>query len=290
MMTTVLILRIAGAHAQDIIYTSIGGSIKAKVLEVDDQTVKYRLFDMPDGPIYSIPKTQVLVIAYPNGHNDTFQQSESAPADNTAKQNTVTKTAPCRTGLAGLTRVYERGFDFGLRIGVLSHYNDAVQEIYGGMGAYGADLRFYGNRGLGFGIGLSYSSKKGNPYTYEMGIDIEDAESRLSVLATHYQLMYRIVSKSQNGKLKLSSYFGAGIQANAIKEDVSVTFWNPYDNTSMSESASVEAAAVGGRLTAGIQISIVFIETSISFLKMKVEGIDEGIQMGGFELTTGVRF
>lgn len=74
--------------AQDIITKTDGTEIQAKVLEVTDAYVKYKKFSNPDGPIYSIHKSDILAVRYENGENEVFDGSQAPLALN------VTPLAP----------------------------------------------------------------------------------------------------------------------------------------------------------------------------------------------------
>jgi hypothetical protein len=65
--------------AQDIIFTQKSDVIRAKVLEITDDVVKYKQFDFQDGPIFSLKKSEIKTISYQNGRIDHF--SESATSD-----------------------------------------------------------------------------------------------------------------------------------------------------------------------------------------------------------------
>ena len=62
----------ASLGAQDLITKRTGDDIKAKVLEVNPDNIRYRLFDEPDGVIYTIDKSDVLLIRYASGRNELF--------------------------------------------------------------------------------------------------------------------------------------------------------------------------------------------------------------------------
>lgn len=62
------------ANAQDIITKKDGQDIKAKVLEVTSNDIKYNLYDEPDGTIYTIKKSEVLMIRHESGHNEVFNE------------------------------------------------------------------------------------------------------------------------------------------------------------------------------------------------------------------------
>ena len=58
--------------AQDKIHKTDSTVIEAKVVEITEFEVKYKKFDNPDGPIYSITKDKVALIVYANGQKDKF--------------------------------------------------------------------------------------------------------------------------------------------------------------------------------------------------------------------------
>lgn len=68
----------AAASAQDVITKKNGEDIRAKVLEIDNTNVKYKLFDEPNGVTYTMPKSQILMIRYESGRNEVFNTA-SAP-------------------------------------------------------------------------------------------------------------------------------------------------------------------------------------------------------------------
>ena len=62
------------SYSQDMITMKTGEDINAKVLEVTTSEIKYKKTDMLDGPIYSVLKTDVLIIRYNNGTKDVFDK------------------------------------------------------------------------------------------------------------------------------------------------------------------------------------------------------------------------
>ena len=68
-------------YAQDIIVTKNSTKIEVKVTEIDVEVVKFKMFDDQDGPLYSLPKSDVLTIVYQSGRVETFEQA-TAPATN----------------------------------------------------------------------------------------------------------------------------------------------------------------------------------------------------------------
>ena len=64
--------------AQDIILKQDGTEIKAKVLEITDQQIKYKDFDFQNGPIRNINIPDVFMITYENGQKEIFDKQTSS--------------------------------------------------------------------------------------------------------------------------------------------------------------------------------------------------------------------
>lgn len=60
------------AYSQDLITKKNGEEVQAKVLEIDGTMVKYRLFNEPDGAIYTIRKSEILMINFESGRKEIF--------------------------------------------------------------------------------------------------------------------------------------------------------------------------------------------------------------------------
>ncbi len=67
-----MVLSATQIHAQDIITLKDGTEIQAKVLEVGISEIRYHKFSNPDGPVYSLLKSDVLLVRYENGENEVF--------------------------------------------------------------------------------------------------------------------------------------------------------------------------------------------------------------------------
>ncbi|MDR2039375.1 MAG: PorT family protein [Bacteroidales bacterium] len=79
--------------AQDVIVTKDSKKIEAKVTEISVEHVKYRLFNHQDGPVYTLPKSDIVTIVYQNGTVETFV-SETTP---TKTSQASPKTVPTST-------------------------------------------------------------------------------------------------------------------------------------------------------------------------------------------------
>lgn len=51
-----------------------GSEVKGKVSEVNATEIKYKKCDMPDGPVYTVKKSEVFMIKYANGTREVFKE------------------------------------------------------------------------------------------------------------------------------------------------------------------------------------------------------------------------
>jgi hypothetical protein len=59
--------------AQDIIYKKDGSKEEAKITQVGDKEIQYKKFSNPEGPVYSLAKSEILMITYQNGEYEMIQ-------------------------------------------------------------------------------------------------------------------------------------------------------------------------------------------------------------------------
>ena len=64
------------SQAQDLITTRKGEDIQAKILEVSSNEIKYKRYSNPDGPLYIINTSEVLMVRYENGEKDIFDEEQ----------------------------------------------------------------------------------------------------------------------------------------------------------------------------------------------------------------------
>ena len=75
--------------AQDVIVRRNGQTVEAKVTEVNPDNVRYKRFDNPDGPTFTILISDIQSITYENGSTDVFEAPAAAapaPAQKAAAQ------------------------------------------------------------------------------------------------------------------------------------------------------------------------------------------------------------
>lgn len=82
----IFLLVLQSAFAQDIIYKKNGDKIEANVVEVGLKEVKYKKFNVQEGPMYVLLKSDIFMIEYADGSKDVFNQEENAAAPSNSLQ------------------------------------------------------------------------------------------------------------------------------------------------------------------------------------------------------------
>ena len=86
------------AFAQDLIILRNGSSIDAKVIEIDENSVRYKKQNNPDGPTYSVKKESVNEIRYKNGSKETLNQANPTSPDKNPNSVWWTKARETKLG------------------------------------------------------------------------------------------------------------------------------------------------------------------------------------------------
>jgi len=128
---------IFSANAQDIILKKDGSEIKAKVLEITDQQIKYKEFDFQSGPTRNINIAEVFMVTYENGKKEVFNKIVDTKDNADNKQSKVVVERE-RTGIVVTPPCVKKiayGLDFGiggadeLVINYQTIYNDDGSNI-----------------------------------------------------------------------------------------------------------------------------------------------------------------
>ena len=84
----IIVIIACNIKAQDIMITKDGKKILSKVEEINVDIIKYKKFDNPNSPIYSIKKSEVASILFENGDFEVFtQQVQKITTKNVQKNN-----------------------------------------------------------------------------------------------------------------------------------------------------------------------------------------------------------
>jgi TM2 domain-containing membrane protein YozV len=76
----------------DLLILKSGEEIKSKITEIGSSEIKYKKCDNPEGPTYSINKSEVLMIKYPNGTNEIVNSGQSKDSNNNQTKSSSGKS------------------------------------------------------------------------------------------------------------------------------------------------------------------------------------------------------
>lgn len=80
--TVITICTLTNSFSQDMITKKTSEDIKAKVIEVTVNEIKYKKFDNLNGPLFTLLKSDVLMIRYENGSKDIFNEIQNTVTAN----------------------------------------------------------------------------------------------------------------------------------------------------------------------------------------------------------------
>lgn len=115
--------------SQDTITNRSKEAIPAKVLEVTKTEVKYKKADNPDGPAFTMDKSDVLMIRYANGTRDLFTEDEKAGAAFSATRSGKDLYVQGRTDASRYYRNYKGAGTGTLIAGLVSPLAGLVPAI-----------------------------------------------------------------------------------------------------------------------------------------------------------------
>ena len=161
------------SFAQDIVILKDGTSVDAKVIEVDDNSVRYKKFNNPDGPTYTAKKETISEIRYKNGSKEIFNQAKATSPDKNPNSVWWTKARETKLGFwmdpLGLAQwgpmagvVIRMGTNFDIKAYV-RYYNGEFplnDETFDHYEYYYYDDYYHDGKGYfdqGFGLGLEFS-------------------------------------------------------------------------------------------------------------------------------------
>ena len=123
--------------AQDVITLKNGDDIKAIVQEVGIDDVKYKKFDNPSGPNYTLKKAEIFMIRYENGSKDVFKETDViVPTDK--KQQVPVPAISTQPELSYKDGVWQNGTKLSADKvrSVMSGNSEALQQYNSGKSLY----------------------------------------------------------------------------------------------------------------------------------------------------------
>ncbi|MDB5121199.1 MAG: hypothetical protein JWN56_2417 [Sphingobacteriales bacterium] len=166
--------------AQDKIYKKNGDVVEAKVIEIGESEIKYKIFTDQEGPTYSVDKDRLTKIIYQSGREETFKSSlkdETLYEDQSKNAIKINFLSP----LLGFTQLnYEHnikpGRSYEVSLGIIGLGKQQKSEEYTYNGSTGVGVtevhkRAAGGAFLGAGykfVKLPNFIRSGDKYSHVM--------------------------------------------------------------------------------------------------------------------------
>lgn len=188
------------AIAQDIIYTTGGSKLEAKVLEINTANIKYKDHGNLEGPTYVINKTDVVLIKYTNGMTEVINSnpatigpktennignSPKTPASTHAPDKSKTAEKPpfnlyylnnnmlsinaLALANGDVTLMYDRDvFNSRMSLTFLGGYS--FNSRMGGLNGFIADSKDNAKKKYDLGFGISFMPRNTKRVQYFVGL------------------------------------------------------------------------------------------------------------------------
>ena len=141
----------SSVFCQDLITFKNGEELKAKVIELTIDGVRYKKWDNVDGPIYVTEKSKVFMIKYQNGSKDMFDNTPNKTMSPQAPQPKVNSEAYQSSGYFTGDHIVKAGYGlYGLSSGGSS-------ESYSGI-ALGVERKLNPNFAIEGGLEYNWKS------------------------------------------------------------------------------------------------------------------------------------
>lgn len=163
----VCVLVVQTISAQDVITLKTGEDINVKVLEVGSNDVKYKKSDNPDGPSYTLLKSEVFMIKYQNGSKDVFNTT-AAPTPEPATSAPAPTTADTKKEVETGIKNYQAQQDYDKNMKIYK------KRLGSGIACTAIGVPFIITGAALVGVGVNYINVADTYGYYESDIDYEE--------------------------------------------------------------------------------------------------------------------
>jgi hypothetical protein len=240
----------------DVIIKKNGDILYGLVREVTLTMVKYQRTDIPDGPVYSIPRVEVYAISYRNQVKDilapinTVNDYNQNPNDLSHRRNydyRLTRDRLFRNGVLRLGLGFFRSYS---KVADANNYStSSTFPVI--SGAY--DVAY--NRDYRIGIQMGFGSHNFSRQTLSL-YDSTQSSVKLkeNIFAIHVYGRYDILRESSFA-LKPYIVLGIGLNTSHVKSETTVNFINNTDQV-LLVSSGTRAAGLGFMARIGVDYFI----------------------------------
>jgi hypothetical protein len=251
-----LFFTILFSKSQDLIIKIDGSEIKSKVLEIQEDIIKYTLYDSPNGPLRNIRISDVFMIIYQDGTRENFTvKSETKNAEEKtpirppaiseqSPQQEVYKTVPSPVSTTVQPPYQDppikppHGFIFGFDAGLHVPFDSDFSEIYGLLIRGGIVLGYWG-KGFGVESHINYGYMKGDPINSG---SVDESSSEIGMT----RLMFSGYWKTKGTRVFF--YAGGGFGICGVKEQLTMSAFGKSDSNVISTTWFDLHASLGMKL------------------------------------------
>ncbi len=148
-----LFLFSTNVFAQDNIIKKDGTEVLSKVIEIGETHIKYKNFSNLNGPVYTIPISDVFMVKYENGEKDIFKET-AEKTQNSIQQAPAVQNQQAATLPSGKAWSVKFGVDVAPALGVLWVHNTNAKDMAGFSFLYAVNVNIINNpSGVFFEIG-----------------------------------------------------------------------------------------------------------------------------------------
>jgi hypothetical protein len=144
--------------SQDLIIKNDKSEIKAKILEIQENSIKYKLPDFLEGPLRSISLSEVFMVIYENGRRETFNSVDETPVMPVQENMENISVEPSYIQETSNTSYYP--LRLFLRFSIQDWTNSGLSEIFGNNPLFGAGIEKQVSEDFKFGADFDFASTK----------------------------------------------------------------------------------------------------------------------------------
>ena len=172
---TLLVAMIATAFvvkAQDLIVLRNATEIQAKVEAITQETVSYKRTSNPDGPTYTIYKSEVFYIKYQNGEKDVFADMTATPATTTPAAKSYSASVKPKNETRAITPIAVSGHAMvGMLVGEIGL--GSMGSLYAGPTLdFSIGAKMYEHFYIGVESGLAFFINVDNPKAFSVFVPV----------------------------------------------------------------------------------------------------------------------
>lgn len=208
---------IVNAQAQDKIYKKGGEVIEAKIIEIGVDEIKYRLFNVADGPVYTIEKDRIIKVIYDNGRVETYQSNfkdEELYADQKKMALKINFLSPLLGFTAlSLEKSMKPGRSYEYTLGIIGLGKRQQADIFSSSSnvVYREQAGAYVSAGYKF-IKLPDFTSRGSKFSHVMQGTYIKPEAMFGVFSSNrYFSTFNSQTGSRNGYEKKTTVFGGAL-------------------------------------------------------------------------------